>query len=77
MARVELAQQLTRGLIFLHQIPQRGVDWYSARLNERDRLGAIYSPDGEWSYARFEQWLLRNDITYWPRLVHRRLGAHR
>jgi DNA polymerase I len=28
----------------------------------------IYSPDGEWSYARFEQWLLRNDITYWPRL---------
>jgi len=28
----------------------------------------IYTPDGEWSYARFEQWLLRNGITYWPRL---------
>src|SRR5262249_37404123 len=28
----------------------------------------IYTPDGEWSYARFEQWLLRNGITHWPRL---------
>jgi hypothetical protein len=28
----------------------------------------IYTPDGEWSYARFEQWLLRTGITYWPRL---------
>jgi len=28
----------------------------------------IYTPDGEWSYARFEQWLLRNGITHWTRL---------
>ena len=28
----------------------------------------IYTPDGEWSYARFEQWLLRAGITHWPRL---------
>ena len=28
----------------------------------------IYTPDGEWSYARFEQWLLCNGITHWPRL---------
>src|SRR6516165_6367362 len=27
----------------------------------------IYTPDGEWSYARFERWLLRNGITVWPR----------
>ena len=28
----------------------------------------IYTSDGEWSYVRFEQWLLRNGITHWPRL---------
>ena len=28
----------------------------------------IYSPDGEWSYARFESWLVRAGIPYWPRL---------
>jgi hypothetical protein len=28
----------------------------------------IYSPEGEWSYARFEQWLLSTGITAWPRL---------
>jgi DNA polymerase-1 len=28
----------------------------------------IYSPDGEWSYARFEQWLPTAGITAWPRL---------
>jgi hypothetical protein len=27
----------------------------------------IYTPDGEWSYDRFEQYLLRNGITVWPR----------
>src|SRR6516225_8835145 len=27
----------------------------------------IFTPDGEWSYARFERWLLRNGITVWPR----------
>jgi DNA polymerase I len=28
----------------------------------------IYSPHGEWSYARFEAWLVRTGIPYWPRL---------
>jgi hypothetical protein len=28
----------------------------------------IYTPDGEWSYARFEQWLLCAGISAWPRL---------
>ena len=28
----------------------------------------IYTPDGEWSYARFERWLIRAGITAWPRL---------
>jgi hypothetical protein len=29
---------------------------------------AIYSPDGEWSDARFEAWLVRAGIRAWPRL---------
>jgi DNA polymerase I len=28
----------------------------------------IYTPDGEWSYARFERWLLSAGVTAWPRL---------
>jgi hypothetical protein len=28
----------------------------------------IYSPEGEWSYARFEQWLVRKGVVAWPRL---------
>jgi DNA polymerase I len=28
----------------------------------------IYTPEGEWSYARFEAWLARSGVTYWPRL---------
>jgi DNA polymerase I len=28
----------------------------------------IYTPDGEWSYARFEQWLAHIGVTAWPRL---------
>ena len=28
----------------------------------------IFSPDGEWSYARFEHWLVRYGVPYWPRL---------
>jgi DNA polymerase-1 len=28
----------------------------------------IYSPDGEWSYARFENWLARSGVVAWPRL---------
>jgi DNA polymerase-1 len=29
---------------------------------------AIYTPDGEWAYHRFEQWLIRVGIAAWPRL---------
>jgi hypothetical protein len=28
----------------------------------------IYTPDGEWSYARFERWLVRSGVPFWPRL---------
>ena len=28
----------------------------------------IYSPEGEWSYARFERWLAHVGVTAWPRL---------
>jgi DNA polymerase I len=28
----------------------------------------IYTPEGEWSYARFEQYLMRAGIAAWPRL---------
>jgi len=28
----------------------------------------IYTPEGEWSYARFEKWLLSIGCTAWPRL---------
>jgi DNA polymerase-1 len=28
----------------------------------------IYTPDGEWSYKRFERWLIRTGVTAWPRL---------
>jgi hypothetical protein len=33
----------------------------------------IYTPAGEWSYDRFEQWLLRAGIAAWPRLDSGRL----
>jgi DNA polymerase family A len=33
----------------------------------------IYTPDGNWSYARFEQWLVRSGVTAWPRLESGRL----
>jgi DNA polymerase I len=33
----------------------------------------IYTPEGKWSYARFEQWLIRAGITAWPRLDSGRL----
>ena len=33
----------------------------------------IYSPEGEWSYARFERWLVRSGVTAWPRLDSGRL----
>jgi DNA polymerase family A len=28
----------------------------------------IYTPEGEWSYARFERWLARVGVAAWPRL---------
>jgi hypothetical protein len=28
----------------------------------------IYTPDGEWSYNRFERWLARTGVLAWPRL---------
>jgi DNA polymerase I len=33
----------------------------------------IYSPEGEWSYDRFESWLVRAGVTAWPRLDSGRL----
>ena len=29
----------------------------------------IYTPEGEWSYRRFEQWLMRTGVAAWPRLA--------
>jgi DNA polymerase family A len=37
--------------------------------------GAIYSLDGEWSYERFERWLVRSGIPAWPRLESGRLDT--
>src|SRR5690349_14623269 len=28
----------------------------------------IYSPEGQWSYQRFEQWLVHAGVSAWPRL---------
>ena len=33
----------------------------------------IYTPEGEWSYARFERWLVSSGVTAWPRLESGRL----
>jgi hypothetical protein len=33
----------------------------------------IYTPDGEWSYERFERWLVANNVPAWPRLDSGRL----
>jgi hypothetical protein len=33
----------------------------------------IYTPEGEWSYARFEQYLIRAGVAAWPRLDSGRL----
>jgi hypothetical protein len=35
----------------------------------------IYTPEGEWSYARFERWLARNGVTAWPRLESGKLDT--
>ena len=33
----------------------------------------IYTPDGNWSYERFERWLISIGVTAWPRLASGRL----
>src|SRR5262249_1349982 len=35
----------------------------------------IYTPEGEWSYQRFEAWLVRASVTAWPRLDSGRLDT--
>ena len=35
----------------------------------------IYTPDGEWSYARFERWLFTTGVAAWPRLDSGRLDT--
>src|SRR5262245_22399349 len=34
---------------------------------------SIFTPDGEWSYARFERWLVNSGVPHWPRLESGRL----
>ena len=34
----------------------------------------IYTPEGEWSYQRFEQWLVQTGVIAWPRLDSGRLN---
>lgn len=33
----------------------------------------IFNSEGEWSYARFECWLVRSGVPYWPRLASGKL----
>jgi DNA polymerase I len=35
----------------------------------------IYTPEGEWSYARFESWLISAGVVAWPRLESGRLDV--
>ena len=35
----------------------------------------IYTPEGEWSYERFENWLVGTGVTAWPRLDSGRLDV--
>jgi hypothetical protein len=35
----------------------------------------IYTPDGDWSYRRFEQWLVRAGVVAWPRLESGKLDS--
>jgi DNA polymerase I len=35
----------------------------------------IYTPEGEWSYVRFENWLVRTGVPAWPRLDSGRLDV--
>jgi hypothetical protein len=37
----------------------------------------IYTPEGDWSYSRFERWLVRSGVAAWPRLESGRLNVDR
>jgi hypothetical protein len=37
----------------------------------------IYTPEGDWSYTRFERWLVRSGVSAWPRLRSGRLNIDR
>ena len=37
----------------------------------------IFTPNGKWSYGRFEQWLVRNGVHAWPRLESGRTRRER
>ena len=39
-----------------------------------DSACPIYTPEGEWSYERFERWLVHAGISAWPRLASGRLN---
>ena len=45
---------------------------YDPSHNDQD---PIYSPDGKWSYERFERWLVRSGVAAWPRLKTGRLDT--
>ncbi len=61
--------------------------WYAVQENKAAVVGKllrqfdpshgdddpIYSPEGDWAYARFERWLVRSGVTAWPRLESGRL----
>jgi DNA polymerase family A len=36
---------------------------------------SIYTSEGEWSYERFERWLVRSGIPFWPRLESGQLDS--
>ena len=40
-----------------------------------DSACPIYTPEGEWSYERFERWLVHAGINAWPRLASGRLNV--
>jgi DNA polymerase-1 len=40
-----------------------------------DSACPIYTPEGEWSYERFERWLVYAGISAWPRLASGRLNV--
>jgi DNA polymerase-1 len=59
MSRWNLVQE-NKGAVIRHLLQQ-----FDPSFGDDD---PIYTPQGEWSYARFERWLIRAGITVWPRL---------